>query len=211
MPSEHRTTPAPAHADEPLGRAGCPRRAGVGAVRTPRPTRWRGSMAPTHAKNDGRLPMNRKAGRRPVSWAQPEAVFGTLCASAMVCLLALFGGTHPVARGASDTVQTSQRPARTNLLIYRGRKGDGLPVKSVRDWRERRAEILRAMQEVMGPLPGKEKSCPLDVKVEEEVDCSDYVRRFLTYASEPGARVPAYLLIPKAALDGKQKTRGILC
>ena len=155
--------------------------------------------------------MNRKVGRRPVSWALPGAVFGTLCAPGMVCLFALFGGIHPVARGASDTVQASQRPARTNLLIYRGRKGDGLPVKSVRNWQRRRAEILRAMQEVMGPLPGREKRCPLDVKVEEEVDCGDYVRRFLTYASEPGARVPAYLLIPKAALDGKQKTRGILC
>ncbi|PYJ85204.1 MAG: alpha/beta hydrolase [Verrucomicrobia bacterium] len=67
------------------------------------------------------------------------------------------------------------------------------------------------MQEVMGPLPGKEKRCPLDVKVEEEVDCGDYVRRFLTYASEPGSRAPAYLLIPKSALNSKAKAPGILC
>jgi len=34
----------------------------------------------------------------------------------------------------------------------------------------------------------------------EEVDCGSYVRRLITYASEPGSRVPAYLCIPKAAL-----------
>ncbi len=65
------------------------------------------------------------------------------------------------------------------------------------------------MQEVMGPLPGAEKRCALDVQVEEEVDCGTFVRQFLTYQSEPGSRVPAYLLIPKSALAGR-KTFGIL-
>ena len=73
-------------------------------------------------------------------------------------------------------------------------------VRTTNDWNIRRESIRRAMQEVMGPLPGKEKRVALDVAVTEEVDCGEYVRRFLTYASEPGARVPAYLLVPKAAL-----------
>ena len=60
----------------------------------------------------------------------------------------------------------------------------------------------------MGKLPGKEKRCPLDVKVEEEVDCGTYVRRLITYASEPGCRVPAYLLIPKDVLDGQAEGAG---
>ncbi|PYJ55737.1 MAG: alpha/beta hydrolase [Verrucomicrobia bacterium] len=96
-------------------------------------------------------------------------------------------------------------------MIYLNAKGHALSAKSVRDWQKRRDAIVRAMQEVMGPLPGREKRCPLDVKVEEEVDCGDYVRRFLTYASEPGSRVPAYLLIPKSALNRKAKAPGILC
>ena len=78
-----------------------------------------------------------------------------------------------------------------NLLIYRNRHGEIVPVKSRANWQQRRAEILQAMQEVMGPLPGKAKRCPLDVKVEEEVDCGTCVRRRLTYQSEPGSRVPA--------------------
>ncbi|MBS0210130.1 MAG: alpha/beta hydrolase [Planctomycetes bacterium] len=80
---------------------------------------------------------------------------------------------------------------------------NGQPVKTPADWQTRRAAILAAAQEVMGPLPGAEKRCALDVEVSEEVDCGSHVRRLLTYASEPGGRTPAYLLIPKTALAGK--------
>src|SRR5437660_3512699 len=120
----------------------------------------------------------------------------TLCAPAILCLLAFLPCTRPAAYG--EILNT---------------KGHALSAKSVRDWQKRRAAIVRAMQEVMGPLPGKEKRCPLDVKVEEEVDCGDYVRRYLTYAAEPGSRVPAYLLIPKSVLYAKSKHKApaILC
>ena len=105
-------------------------------------------------------------------------------------------------------------PAQTNhadLLVYRNRQGEIVPVKSCADWQLRRAAILQAMQEVMGPLPGDAKRCPLEVRVEEEIDCGTYVRRLLTYNSEPGSRVPAYLCIPKEALRGKKKFPAVLC
>jgi len=35
----------------------------------------------------------------------------------------------------------------------------------------------------------------------EEVDCGTFVRRLITYQSEPGSRVPAYLCIPKSLLS----------
>ena len=66
------------------------------------------------------------------------------------------------------------------------------------------------MQKVMGPLPSQEKRCPLDCRTEEEVDCGSYLRRFISYASEPDCRVPAYLLIPKKALASQTKTPAIL-
>src|SRR3954464_3764772 len=61
-----------------------------------------------------------------------------------------------------------------------------------------RDELLARMERVMGKFPGAERRCDLDVRVLEEVDGGEYVRRFLTYQSEPGGRVPAYLLVPKA-------------
>src|SRR5581483_3934517 len=73
---------------------------------------------------------------------------------------------------------------RTNLLTYENKKGQIIPVKTKSDWQKRRAEILAGLQEVMGPLPGKNKRCPLDVQIEEETDCGSYVRRRITYASE---------------------------
>ncbi len=114
----------------------------------------------------------------------------------------------------TDSTQGNPTPRlpRDNLLVYRGEKNDLLPVRNTSDWLKRRAEIIAGMQSVMGRLPGREKRCPLDMKVEEEVDCGSYVRRLITYSSEPGSRVPAYLCIPKAVLEGGGKRApGVLC
>jgi dienelactone hydrolase len=109
-----------------------------------------------------------------------------------------------------EEVLPSPRLPQTNLLVYHDAKGDVRTVKTKSDWQKRRSEILRSMQQITGALPGKEKLCALDVKVTEEIDCGSYVRRFLTYASEPNSRTPAYLLIPKPALHSKQKLPAIL-
>lgn len=113
-----------------------------------------------------------------------------------------------IARTASDA---PARLPRENLLVYRGPEGKPVPVQSVADWAKRRAEIVRGMQSVMGKLPGDVKRCALAMKVEEEFDGGSYVRRLVTYASEPGGRVPAYLLIPKEVLAGKKKAPAVLC
>src|SRR5258706_8583752 len=98
---------------------------------------------------------------------------------------------------------------RTNLLEFVS-NGQVKRVRSINDWRTRRDSIRAAMQEVMGPLPGNEKRCALDVRIEEENDPGGYLRQFLTYAAEPGGRVPAYLLIPKAALNSRRKIPAVL-
>jgi len=115
---------------------------------------------------------------------------------------------------AGSAADSNQPPRldRDNLLTYRDARGEIAPVKTIADWQKRRASILAAMQEIMGPLPGKAKRCPLDMKVEEETDCGTYVRRLITYASEPGGRVPAYLLIPHSALrTPHSKVSAVLC
>jgi dienelactone hydrolase len=86
-----------------------------------------------------------------------------------------------------------------------------LPVKSKSDWQKRRAEIVRGFEQIAGPLPGRDKRCALDVHLEEKTDCGTYERQLITYASEPGSRVPAYLLVPKAALASRKKTPAVLC
>src|SRR5438132_14280699 len=85
------------------------------------------------------------------------------------CCVATAGGTQP-------------RLPRDNLLIYRGGDGKPVPVQRVEEWAKRRAEVVRGMESVMGKLPGEAKRCPLDMKVEEEIDGETYVRRLVTYA-----------------------------
>lgn len=113
----------------------------------------------------------------------------------------------------SESEAAGARLDRSNLLEYRNEQGVVAPVRSVADWRQRRAEILAGAQAVMGPLPGPQKRVPLDVRVEEEKDFGAYVRRRITYAAEPGSRVPAHLFIPKDVLDsdGREQRPGVLC
>jgi hypothetical protein len=112
---------------------------------------------------------------------------------------------------AYGTALSQSKLERDRLLFYRDDKGSILPVKNVAQWQRRRADILRAMQEVMGPLPGPEKRCPLNVQIEEEVDAGPYLRRLIRYDAEPGGSVPAYLLIPKPVLSSRDKAPAALC
>ena len=105
----------------------------------------------------------------------------------------------------------SAQLARDRLLEYQEPSGEIAKVETMEDWPKRRAAILEAAQGVMGPLPTEKKDLALEIQVAEEVDCGSYVRRLLTYVSEPGSRVPAYLLIPKRALSGEVRASGVLC
>ncbi|HSH96215.1 MAG TPA: alpha/beta hydrolase [Roseimicrobium sp.] len=105
----------------------------------------------------------------------------------------------------------TERLDRNKLLTYRDASGAVRPVKSVRDWERRRTEIVAGMESVMGVFPGKGNRCPLDMKVEEDVDMGSYVRRLITYSADTSSRTPAYLLMPKEALLGKKRVRAVLC
>ena len=103
-----------------------------------------------------------------------------------------------------------ERLDRLNLLQFRSADGVQL-VKTPADWEKRRAEIVAGMETVMGPFPGADRRVDLDVKVEEEADAGSYIRRLITYQSEPKSRTPAYLCIPKDVLAGKRKAAAVLC
>jgi len=128
-------------------------------------------------------------------------------------LAALLALSSSIATADGDEAKPpNPRLPRDKLLLYRGNHNEVVPVRTTDDWLKRRAEILRGMQTVMGKLPGDEKRCPFEVQVHEEIDGGTYVRRLITYQSEPGSRVPAYLCIPKALLDGSgRKAPAILC
>ncbi len=86
---------------------------------------------------------------------------------------------------------------RENLMTA----GD-LPVTNTDRWAERRAHIIKNVQEVIGQFPDQKKTVPLDVKVIETVTLPNVTRQKITYAVETGDRVPAYLFVPNKR-DGK--------
>ncbi|HWQ92647.1 MAG TPA: alpha/beta hydrolase [Clostridia bacterium] len=106
--------------------------------------------------------------------------------------------------------QTPNRLPREDLLLYHARHGEVMRAKTKAGWLKRREEVLAGMQQVMGPLPGIDRRCALDMRIETETDCGAYLQRLITYASEPGSRVPAYCLIPKAALQGTKRFPAVL-
>ncbi len=95
------------------------------------------------------------------------------------------------------------RLARENLLLRHDNAGAVVAIKTVAEWADRRAEIVRGMETVMGAFPGaaSPKRVALDVRIEAETDHVTYVIRRITYQAEPNSRVPALLCIPKAALN----------
>jgi fermentation-respiration switch protein FrsA (DUF1100 family) len=104
----------------------------------------------------------------------------------------------PVVLGAAPAYDDHK-----NLMVVRKADGRETPVASLDDWRARRAHILEHLQEVMGPLPGDDRKVPPDLHVEAEFDEPLYTRKLVSFASEPGDRVPAWLLVPKKR-DGKR-------
>jgi hypothetical protein len=106
------------------------------------------------------------------------------------------------------------RLPRDQVLQYLLPDGSLAHAQTAAEWKTRRLSIARGFAAVVGDLPGLEKRCPLEVKIEEEIDCGSYLRRRISYQSEPGCRVPAYLCLPKGLLDSSAEIKtaaAVLC
>ena len=99
----------------------------------------------------------------------------------------------------------------TKLLTVRDGAGRELAVASAVDWLVRRDHILAHFQDVAGKLPGGERRVPLEVKFEGEFRETGYVRKRISFATEPGDRVPAWLLIPDAPAQRAVRRPAALC
>lgn len=96
-----------------------------------------------------------------------------------------------------------------DLTYFLDADGRKVPIKSSADWDHRRRHILANMQLAMGDLASPSVRSRLDVKVLEEVNVGELARRKLTFQSESGHHVPAYLFLPAAAKG--RKAAAVLC
>ena len=102
-------------------------------------------------------------------------------------------------------------PDHHRLMFVRDGEGHERPVADRNDWEVRRAHIIAHFQEVAGPLPGGERRVPLDVRVVSEAREDGIVRRKITFAVEPGDRVPAWLLLPIEPDGAHPRRPAVLC
>ena len=121
----------------------------------------------------------------------------------LVCFLTLFL--------CSSFAFAQERFDRDNLLLFRDGEREVQPVKTMADWANRRSEVVRAMESVMGEFPPEDRRVELDVRVEERADAGSYDRLLITYQSELGSRTPAYLCIPKKDRKNTEKVPAVLC
>ena len=163
------------------------------------------SPAPTYPSRQPRLQIDYVLLHKSSAWRVPQTrVADQPIASDHAPLIAELAAVDPSA--------SQLYPDRTNLLIYRDSEGKQQQVDDIDDWERNRGSVLRAMQTIMGRLPGEPKRCDLDMRIVEEVDCGSYVRRLIDYAAEPNSRVPAYLLIPRHVVSSPEPAAAaVLC
>ncbi len=99
-------------------------------------------------------------------------------------------------------------PDKSNLMVFRDAHGVEHPVLRAEDWQRRRADILENMQLVMGPLPDQGKRVALAVETTEEVRAEKHTRRTISFATEPGDRLPGCLLVPH---EHRERLPAVLC
>src|SRR5689334_16204080 len=93
-----------------------------------------------------------------------------------------------------------QKPYRDLPVVDLGLKPvletrDGKKITKAEEWKTARKSILAAWLERLGKAP--DKPDPLDVKIEKTDEEDGYTRRLVTFGSEGGDRIRAYLLTPK--------------
>jgi len=137
--------------------------------------------------------------------------FHAICVGFSFAFAAFPSSLAQLANSTQGEVARLRGLSRTNLLECRKTPGAAMAqAANPNQWQGRRAEALEAFQSVAGRLPGRDRACALEPMVDEEADCGTYVRRLISYQSQLGGRVPAYLCVPKSALNGK-RAPAVLC
>jgi dienelactone hydrolase len=80
-------------------------------------------------------------------------------------------------------------------------------IHNKKQWEESRLKTLAGLREVMGPLPNLAK-IPVEIITHTSEELASHTRIKISYLSEPGDYVLAYLLVPKKA---KRNAPAMLC
>lgn len=121
-------------------------------------------------------------------------------------LINLAKGEAPAKGERQETKLRRTKPQM--MMEFVNDRGEAEAVTSPEHWGRRRAEALLGMEEVMGALPTPDRRVPLAPEVLETVETEKYTRKTITFATEVGDRISAYVLIPKPL---KERAPAMLC
>lgn len=126
--------------------------------------------------------------------------------------LYLLENLHVATDGAAKTPPVAALTAddydHENVMVLRDPSGELQPIITPFQMGARRSQILEGISLAMGELPEPDQRVPLDVQIVSKETADGYVRQKISFAVEPGDRVPAWLLIP----DGRaSKGPAMLC
>lgn len=144
----------------------------------------------------------------------PQNIRHTVPAITRLLVAALAVALALKAAELAGQVSEPPRLPRDQMLLSQQPDGSLAAAQTPAEWEARRKSIALGFTAIVGDLPGAEKRCPLEVEVEAEVDCGSHLRRRISYQSQPGCRVPAYLCIPKQLLETTSEERtapAVLC
>jgi hypothetical protein len=110
----------------------------------------------------------------------------------LLCHAAAVSGGDPVWLAEVAAPPPGSREDRPALTLF----PDQPPPADLVAWRPVRERLRRDWLEFLGPLPQPAEA--LDLKIHETEDLPRCRRSLISYAAEPGRRVDAYLLLPKA-------------
>lgn len=96
-------------------------------------------------------------------------------------------------------------PNHRELLVFASDGGKLQEVQNAADWQKRRADILTAMQRVMGLLPDQKGLPPLAPKITETIEGDGFTRQTILLTVEPGNQLPVDLYLPRPLPKGEKR------
>ncbi len=91
-----------------------------------------------------------------------------------------------------------------DLFQYVDSSGEIRPVTDMAEWEQKRWQILKGMEDVMGKLPDRTNLPPLDLQISDTLKADSYHRLTIRFTVAEGEEVPAYLYIPfRKGVSGK--------
>lgn len=124
-----------------------------------------------------------------------------------LCFAAWFASQVTFAETPSELLPYAEHDDLTYVLTADGSRQE---IDSPAVWAERRRHVVGGMEAAMGPFPVHLRATPLEVEILEQTESDGFIRRKVSYRSDPaGPKVRAWLQIPNAGPPGPRPA--VLC